>query len=129
MPGSVRSVPGRGGGEGVRTRDHLANVRTTLTWVRTGMILMGIGYSADKLAVLDALHGVDSGLRTLGHLLGLVLVVAGVATTAAALPRFIRARARIESDRYAPRVGADLALVGTLGIGGLALLVTLAVVR
>ena len=122
-------MPGRGGGEGVRTRDHLANVRTTLTWVRVGMILMGIGYTADKLAELDALHGVASGLRTLGHPLGLLVVAAGVAFTAAALPRFLAARARIESDRYEPHVGADLALVGALGVGGLALLLALAVVR
>ena len=122
-------MPGRGGGEGVRTRDHLANVRTTLTWVRSGLILMGIGYTADKVATLDALHGVGSGLRTLGHPLGLIVVAGGVAMTAAALPRFLRARARIESDRYTPRVGADLALVGALGVGGLALLVTLAALR
>jgi putative membrane protein len=123
------AVRGRGGGEGVRTRDHLANVRTTLTWVRTGMILMGVGYTADKLAALDALHGVSSGLRMLGHPLGLLLVAAGVFFTGVALPRFLRARARIESAEFAPRVGADLALVGALGIGGVALLVVLAVAR
>jgi putative membrane protein len=120
---------GRGGGEGVRTRDHLANARTTLTWVRTGMILIGIGYTADKVAELDALYGVSGGLRTLGHPLGLVVVAAGVVFTALALPRFLRARARIESSTFVPRVGADLALIVALGAGGLALLVTLAVVR
>ena len=120
---------GRGGGEGVRTRDHLANARTTLTWVRTGMILMGIGYTSDKLAELDALHGVPGGLRTLGHPLGLVAVAAGVLFSALALHRFLRARARIESDTFVPRVGADLALIGALGVGGIVLLVTLVVVR
>ena len=120
---------GRGGGEGVRSRDHLANARTTLTWVRTGMILMGIGYTADKVAELDALHGVSGGLRALGHPLGLVTVAAGVVFTAVALQRFLRARARIESDTFVPRVGADLALIGALGVGGLVLLVTLVVVR
>src|SRR5262252_6065830 len=120
---------GRGGGEGVRTRDHLANARTTLTWVRTGMILMGIGYTTDKVAELDALHGLSGGLRTLGHPLGLVAMASGVVFSALALPRFLRARARIESDQFVPRVGADLALIGALGVGGLILLVTLAVAR
>jgi len=120
---------GRGGGEGVRTRDHLANVRTTLTWVRTGMILMGIGYAADKLANLDALHGVSSGVRRLGHPVGMAVVAGGVVIAGTALPRFLRARARIESDRFAPRVGTDLALVAALGVGALVLLVALAVVR
>jgi putative membrane protein len=120
---------GRGGGEGVRTRDHLANARTTLTWVRTGMVLMGIGYTADKVAELDALHGVSGGLRTLGHTLGLAMVAVGVVFTSLALPRFMRARGRIESDTFVPRVGADLVLIVALGVGGLVLLVTLVVVR
>jgi hypothetical protein len=93
------------------------------------MILMGIGYTADKVAELDALHGVTGGLRTLGHPVGLAVVAAGVVFTALALPRFLRARARIESDTFAPRVGPDLALIGALGVGGLVLLVTLVVVR
>jgi uncharacterized membrane protein YidH (DUF202 family) len=123
------TVPGRGGGEGVRTRDHLANVRTTLTWVRMGIVLMAAGYAADKLAVLDALHGVGGTLRTLGHPAGMLVVGAGVIVSAAALPRFLRARDRIESDRFAPRVGADLALVSALGVGAIVLLVVLAMTR
>jgi uncharacterized membrane protein YidH (DUF202 family) len=117
------SVRGRGGGEGVRTRDHLASVRTTLTWVRTAMILMGAGYAADKTA---ALGGV---LRPYGRPLGLALVGAGVAVTAAALPRFLLARAAIESGRFDPRPGVDLALVGAVGVGALVVLVVLAVTR
>jgi hypothetical protein len=93
------------------------------------MILMGIGYAADKLTALDALYGAGSGLRRLGHPLGLLVVLAGSALTALALPRFLRARARIESDRFEPHVGADLALIGALGVGGLVLVVALAVLR
>ena len=49
--------------------------------------------------------------------------------TASALPRFLRARTRIESDRFTPQVGADLALLVLLGGGGLALLIALSVLR
>ncbi len=117
---------GRGGGEGVRTRDHLANVRTTLGWVRTGMVLIGIGYAADKLAAVDALYGVANAY---GRPVGLVAVLAGVAVAAAALPRFLLARARIESARFQPSVGTDLALVGAVAAGGLVVLIALAVTR
>ena len=117
------------GPESTRPREHLANERTLLAWVRTGMILMGIGYTADKVAELDALHGVAGGLGTLGHPLGLAVVAAGVVFATLALPRFLRARARIESDTFVPHVGADLALSVALGVGGLVLLVTLVVVR
>lgn len=120
---------GRGGGEGVRTRDHLANVRTTMAWVRTGMILMGIGYAIDKLAALDALHGVRTALRAYGHALGLLVVVGGVVVAAAALPRYVAARARIESARFSPHPRADLALVGALAVAGLVVLVLLTVAR
>ncbi len=110
----------------MRTRDHLANVRTTLGWVRTGMVLIGIGYAAEKLAAVDALHGVANAY---GRPLGLAAVLAGVAVAATALPRFLLARARIESERFQPRVGADLALVGAVAAGGLIILVALAATR
>ena len=113
----------------MRTRDHLANVRTTLSWVRMGLVLMGIGYATDKVAVLDALYGVGGALRVYGRPLGLVAIGAGVLLAAAALPRFLAARTRIESERFEPRPGADLALVGALAAGALAVLALLAVTR
>jgi uncharacterized membrane protein YidH (DUF202 family) len=120
---------GRGGGEGVRTRDHLANVRTTLTWMRVAVVLMVAGYGLDKLAVLDGLHGVHGFVTAYGRPLGLLALGAAVALAAATLLRFLRARARIESARFRPRPGADLALVGWVAAGTLAVLVLLVVTR
>src|SRR5215472_15757869 len=120
---------GRGGGEGVRTRDHLASVRTTLVWVRTGLVLMGIGYSLDKLAVLEGLYAAGGGLGRYGRALGLLTLGGGVVLCAAALPRFLRARTLIESARLVPRPGADLALVGVVAGVALAVLVALGVSR
>lgn len=113
----------------MRTRDHLANVRTTLAWVRMGLVLMGIGYATDKVAALHALYGVGGALRAYGRPLGLVAIGAGVLLAAAALPRFLAARARIESERFEPRPGTDLALIGALAAGALAVLALLAVTR
>jgi len=117
---------GRGGGEGVRTRDHLASVRTTLAWVRSGIVLVGIGYATDKLAVLAA---AGTSLRAYGRPLGLLLVVAGIVLTAAGLPRYLGARRRIESPHLESRPWADLVLLGALGVGGVGILVLLAVAR
>jgi len=119
-------VRGRGAGEGVRTRDHLANVRTTLAWVRTGMILMALGYASDKTAALEA---AGSPLHVYGRPLGVAAAGAGVVVAAAALPRFLRARARIESARFEPRPWADLALVAALGLGVVVVLILLSVTR
>lgn len=113
----------------MRTRDHLANVRTTLVWVRMGLLLMGAGYTLDKVAALERLRGVPGDLLAYGRAAGLAGVLAGVAVAAAALPRFLAARARIESESLEARPGADLLLVGAVGAGGLALLVLLTVAR
>lgn len=100
-----------------------------MTWVRSAMILMGIGYATDKLAALDALHGVRTALRVYGHALGLLVVVGGVAVAAAALPRYLAARARIESAHFSPHPWADLALVGALAAAALVVLILLTVAR
>jgi putative membrane protein len=120
---------GRGGGEGVRTRDHMANMRTTLVWIRTGMFLMAVGYGTDKVGVLYTLYGVPSALVSYGHVLGLLAVGGGICLTAAALPRYLWQRRRIESPTFVPRPWADLALLLALGLGGLALLIVLVVAR
>jgi uncharacterized membrane protein YidH (DUF202 family) len=120
---------GRGGGEGVRTRDHLANVRTTLTWIRVAVLLMSAGYGLDKLAALDALHGVRGFATEYGRSLGLLALAAAVVTAVATLVRFLRARGRIESARYEARPAADVALVGWVAAGTLAVLVMLVITR
>jgi putative membrane protein len=119
---------GRGGGEGVRTRDHLANVRTTLAWVRVGIVLVGIGYALDKLAAVARLSGSGGGLA-LARPVGLLAVAGGVAVAAAALARFLGARARIESPRFEPWPVIDLALAAVVGACALLVLLALMVAR
>jgi uncharacterized membrane protein YidH (DUF202 family) len=50
------ALSGRGGGDGVRTRDHLANVRTLLAFLRTGLMLSGMGIVIDKLEAIEHLR-------------------------------------------------------------------------
>jgi len=52
-----QAARGRGGGEAVRTRDHLANVRTLLAFVRTGLVLSGMGFAIVKLEAIEHLRG------------------------------------------------------------------------
>ena len=113
----------------MRTRDHLANVRTTLAWVRVSLLLMAAGYAVDKLAALDARSGAGGLAAAPGRRLGLLAAGAGVVVAAAALARFLRARARIEAERFAPRPAADLALAGVVAAGALVALAVLAGTR
>jgi uncharacterized membrane protein YidH (DUF202 family) len=113
---------GRGGGEGVRTRDHLANVRTTLTWVRLGIVAMALGYALDRLAAISSLRGVSGGsLEQFGRPYGMLAVLGGVGVCCVGFVRFLRARARIESAGFEPKVGIDLTLIVIVTVGGLVL--------
>ena len=66
-----------GGGSG-RTRDHLANERTFLAWVRTGISMMGFGFvvARFRLEFGPRAPGSPIGASTLGVL----FAIAGIAT-------------------------------------------------
>ena len=103
-------TPGRGGGEGVRIRDHLANVRTFLAWVRAGLILLALGYSVAKFQVLENQAGRDLGL--FAAVAGwLVIVLGGVG--------FFRQRRAIETAEYSPSTfwNAGLSVLAALAGG------------
>lgn len=118
---------GRGGGEGPRTRDHLANVRTMLAWMRLGIALLTVGYSVDRLGVLEMQRELSAvnpfrtyGIGSLG---------AGTLLTAAALIRYLRQRSAIDSATFRTHLVTDVGMVALIGVGGIALIVLVAVVR
>ncbi len=38
-------------------RDHLANERTLLSWMRTALAVIALGFLVDRLAVSEGVHG------------------------------------------------------------------------
>ena len=112
---------GRGGGEGVRTRDHLANVRTYLAWARCGIAMITAGYAIDKSALLVRVVRRTASPTPARDAVPIAWLVAalGVAITCGALGGFLRARHRIESPAFEPRPGADALLLGLAAAGGL----------
>jgi putative membrane protein len=91
-------------------RDHLANERTLLAWVRTALTIIGLGFIVDRLA----LEGVTGQLEAL---LGVVLVVVGGLIGVAGGWSFMRARREMLSGTYRPSIGLHLALVGAVVLG------------
>src|SRR5438067_13782634 len=82
-----------------RVRDHLANERTYLAWMRTAIALMGFGVVIVRLRYI-----VPAGLRghTHGWELGLVFTLVGLLSVPlCTLHYFINQRA-ILSNRYEP---------------------------
>jgi uncharacterized membrane protein YidH (DUF202 family) len=118
---------GRGGGEGVRTRDHLANVRTFLAFQRAGVALLVVGLAIDKLGlVVTAEHGVPVPLsRTEERITAVAVAVAGLALVLASFARFLLQRRVIEGSVLRTRVLLDLSLLGLIAVTGVLIAVHL----
>ena len=94
-----------------RARDHLANERTFLAWVRTGVAVVVFGFAIGRFAIairqLVQLQGnVSRGnvSRTAGLSVwfGTIAIFGGVVLTIAGLLRYRHTRAQLESGRFEP---------------------------
>jgi putative membrane protein len=82
-----------------RIRDHLANERTYLAWMRTAIALMGFG------VVIVRLRAVQSPLSTTpgnGWKLGLVFSMVGLLTVLFSTQHYFASRHQIDEDTYEP---------------------------
>ena len=92
-------------------RDHLANERTLLAWIRTALTVIGLGFIVDRLA----LQGPTGQIA----LVGIGLVLLGGLLAVAGAYSFLRARAEMASGTYRPAVGLHLAVVTAVVFGAL----------
>lgn len=59
-------------------RDHLANERTLLAWLRTALTVIGLGFIVDRLAAESGQQDLLSGLAGIGLVfLGAVVALGG----------------------------------------------------
>jgi len=117
-----------------RAREHLANERTLLAWVRTAIALMGLGFVVARFGLFLRQIGLERGAPDtndtgLAGWIGLGLVAAAVAATVLAAVRFLRVRDQIEAGRFEAEVYAEGFVVVLTLAGGLALVGYLAVNR
>jgi putative membrane protein len=82
-----------------RTRDHLANERTYLAWVRTAVALLGFGVVIVRLRYM-----LPSGAATQSHgwELGLLMAIVAVLLVIFATAHYFYVRNAIEADSYEP---------------------------
>src|SRR5919202_4670159 len=98
-------------------REHLANERTLLSWVRTGVGLISVGIVVERADAYMSVNGGRGG--TLSGLLGLSLAILGCLTLVLGTMQFLRKRRRISRGEFIP--GATIYLVviaGSLALGG-----------
>ena len=97
-------------------RDHLANERTFLAWVRTSISLLGFGVLIAKLRfIVPSPH---AGTRSTA--LGLAFAGVGLLTLLFAAWHYDRTRRSIDGEGYRASKGVILAFVGLLFALGLA---------
>lgn len=99
-------------------RDHAANERTFLAWIRTAIAIMAFGFLVERFdifleAVVPSLSGrVIAPLgQKFGNIVGLALIVAGTAMVALAMIRFVKNAKIIDSDEEAIAPGSKLDFV------------------
>jgi putative membrane protein len=100
-------------------RDHAANERTLLAWIRTGIALMAFGFAIARFGLflreVAQLRDVEHATRGHGSAwFGVALVVLGLVTNAAATLRYLRVRKALDERRP---ISMTPALVYFLGIG------------
>lgn len=107
-------------------RDHLANERTFLAWLRTAITVIALGFVVAKFGILLREIGTGSSSShinpltpRLGAIVGVALVLAGILTILFAMLRFLRIRRDLERSivRFSPALDIGIAVM----IGGTAI--------
>jgi putative membrane protein len=96
-------------------RDHAANERTFLAWVRTAIAVMAFGFLVERFDLFLEMAAPSLSGRVISHLgqkfgnvAGLALIVAGTVMVAVSMVRFIRIERSIDSEDVRASTGAKL---------------------
>ena len=89
-----------------RARDHLANERTFLAWVRTSVAIVVFGFAIGRFAIamrqLAAFQGHAAKTTGLSVWMGMSSIVAGVVMVVAGLLRYRKTRAQLDQGEFEP---------------------------
>ena len=105
-------------------RDHLANERTFLAWIRTAIAIVALGFVVAKFGlVLREIGGthIHPDTARAGAVVGVGLVGFGIITAGLALLKFLQTKRDIDYDIVDFRPGLDIALAVLVGMASVVL--------
>jgi putative membrane protein len=89
-----------------KVTDHLANERTFLAWVRTGLAIMGFGFIVERFGLLLREIGTKiTNTPIPSHYssdVGITLTILGILVLVVALLNFLQARRAIDREQFHP---------------------------
>jgi putative membrane protein len=87
-------------------RDHLANERTFLAWVRTSIAVVVFGFAIGRFSIamrqLTEFQGHASETAGLSVWMGMSAILAGVVMMVAGLVRYRKTRAQLDEGKFEP---------------------------
>ncbi|MGI8824569.1 MAG: YidH family protein [Chloroflexota bacterium] len=97
-------------------RDHLANERTFLSWIRTAIAVVALGFVVARFGIIIREVGgahVHAMTAQAGAAVGVVLVIGGIAAVALATKKFDNTRHDIDHGivRFSPALDVALAVI------------------
>jgi putative membrane protein len=97
-------------------RDYLAEERTFLAWIRTGLTLMGFGFVVARFGLfLEVMQITRGGSAPQHHVLslwiGTAFIVAGVAVNLLSIRRHLRLIAELNRGQFTERHASHQAVV------------------
>jgi putative membrane protein len=113
-----------------RSQQYLANQRTFLSWVRTSIALIGLGFAIERFSIFLQQFRLIADPDTAGNvasatvdeysaLVGIGMIVVGTGLVVYALKNYLESNKTIASGKYAPKNAivytASAAIIG-LGI-------------
>jgi putative membrane protein len=113
-----------------KVTDHLANQRTFLAWVRTGLATITVGFVVERFGLLLRELGFKIGLTEVlpihySTFFGVSLTILGVIVMIVALLEFLQIRRSIDSERFHPPAAFSIVLTILAALIGILLAIYL----
>jgi len=107
-----------------KVSDHLANERTFLAWIRTGIAIMAFGFVVARFGLLLREMALKSASFMILNLpfssfIGVLLVLFGTIIIVVALMNFAQIRAQIDLEEFHPQMAFPIVLTALSCVVGI----------